>query len=338
MSLAELTPWIVFFAAVTAALTIDLVAGSRRDGVMSTRQAFAWSAGWIALGLAFAGAVWGWRGDVAAQQYLAGYLIEKSLSVDNLFVFLIVFGTLGIELQHQRKVLFWGILGAIVMRGVFIFAGVALIERLHWVIYVFGAVLIYTAYRMIRSHGVKADPEHNPLVRAVRRVLPFDAGYRGHDFLTRSGGALMITPLALALVAVESADVVFAVDSVPAVLAISTDTFVVFTSNIAAILGLRALYFALAGTLQRFEYLSWGLAAVLAFVGVKMLLSDVLHVPIGSSMLVSWWLTRGAEPDAVVLVAAGHASAADGVTTAAALPEAPSRAHDERALREPSDG
>lgn len=284
MSFTQALPWAVFFAGVAVALTVDLIAGSRRDGVMSTRQAFAWSAAWIVLGLAFTGAVWGWRGDEAAQQYLAGYLIEKSLSVDNLFVFLLVFGALGIELQHQRKVLYWGILGAIVMRGVFIFAGVTLIERLHWIIYVFGALLVYTAYRMIRSHGVKVDPEHNPVVRAVRRVVPLDASYRGRHFLTRSGGALMLTPLAIALVAVESADIVFAVDSVPAVLAISTDLFVVFTSNVAAILGLRALYFALAGTLQRFAYLSWGLAAVLAFVGVKMLLSDVLHVPIGVSL------------------------------------------------------
>jgi len=309
--------WAVFFAIVAVALTIDLGFVGRKSGVVSTRTAFAWSAVWISLGVGFSGFVWLWYGGEAAQQYLAGYLIEESLSIDNLFVFLLVFGSLGIALQHQRKVLFWGILGAMVMRGAFIVAGVSLIQRFEWIIYLFGALLVYTAYRLVRSHGVQVEPAKNPLVRFSRRVFPVAADYQGHRFFIRRGDKLFITPLIIALVAIESADLVFAIDSVPAVLAISNITFVVFTSNIAAILGLRSLYFALAGSLQRFEYLSWGLAGVLGFVGVKMLISHWVHIPvlaslavivvaIGTSVIVSLVLTKGAEPDTAVLEAAGH--------------------------------
>ncbi len=323
MNEGELLHWVIFFCVVALALGIDLGFVGRKGKVISTRTAYAWSAVWISLGLGFSLLVWLWYGGEAAQQYLAGYLIEESLSIDNLFVFLLVFGSLGISLRYQRKVLFWGILGAIVMRGTFIVAGVELIERFHWIIYIFGALLVFTAYRLIRSHGVKVEPENNPMVRLARRILPVDAEYRGKRFVVRRGGKLFITSLVIALVAIESADLVFAIDSVPAVLAISSITFVVFTSNIAAILGLRSLYFALAGTLQRFEYLSWGLAAVLGFVGVKMLVSDLVHIPVlaslafivlavGSSVLVSLMLTRGVAPDAAVLEAAGHADGIGG--------------------------
>jgi tellurite resistance protein TerC len=271
---------------------------------MTTRSALIWSAVWISLGLSFSLAVWAWRGGVAAQEYLAGYLIEESLSIDNLFVFMIVFGSLGIALRYQRKVLFWGIFGAIVLRGTFILVGVSILERFEWVIYIFGALLVFTAYRLIRAHGVQVDPERNPMVRIARRLFPVDTGYEGNAFTVRKAGRRMLTPLVIALVAVESADVVFAVDSVPAVLAVTSDPFVAFTSNVCAILGLRALYFALAGSLQRFEYLSWGLAIVLGFVGMKMLLSNVIHIPIyvslavivvavGGAILVSLWMTRG---------------------------------------------
>ena len=296
--------WLVFFAIVAAALAIDLFFVGRDGKAVSTRTAFAWSGVWISIGLGFSLLVWTWYGGEAAQQYLAAYLIEESLSIDNLFVFLLVFGSLGIALQHQRKVLFWGILGAIAMRGTFIVAGVSLIERFHWIIYVFGALLVFTAYRLIRSHGVKVAPEKNPMVRLARRVFAVDADYKGNRFVVRRGGKAFITSLVIALVAIESADLVFAIDSVPAVLAISNITFVVFTSNIAAILGLRSLYFALAGSLQRFEYLSWGLAAVLGFVGVKMLVSDWVEIPVlvslgvivvavGAAVTVSLLLTRG---------------------------------------------
>ena len=315
MTVAELTPWVVFLVGVAALLILDIGVLSRRSATMTTRSALAWSAIWVSLGLSFSLAVWAWRGGVAAQEYLAGYLIEESLSIDNLFVFMIVFGSLGIALRYQRKVLFWGIFGAIVLRGAFILVGVSILERFEWVIYLFGALLVFTAYRLIRSHGVQVDPERNPLVRTARRLFPVDVEYKGNAFTVRKAGRRLLTPLVIALVAVESADLVFAVDSVPAVLAVTNDAFVAFTSNVCAILGLRALYFALAGSLQRFEYLSWGLAIVLGFVGVKMLLSRVIHIPIylslivivvavGGAVLVSLWMTRGGtrppaeEPDA----------------------------------------
>jgi len=308
MTLAEVTPWVVFLVGVAVLLIVDLGVVGRRGETMPTRTALAWSAVWISFGLSFSLAVWAWRGGVAAQEYLAGYLIEESLSIDNLFVFMIVFGSLGIALRYQRKVLFWGILGAIVLRGTFIFVGVSILQRFEWVIYLFGALLVFTAYRLIRSHGVQVDPERNPLVRIARRLFPVDVDYEGNAFTVRKAGRRMLTPLVIALVAVESADVVFAVDSVPAVLAVTSDPFVAFTSNVCAILGLRALYFALAGSLQRFEYLSWGLAIVLGFVGVKMLLSQVLHIPVyislgvivaavGGAVLFSLWMTRGGTPE-----------------------------------------
>ena len=315
MTVAELTPWVVFLVGVAALLILDIGVLGRRSETMTTRSALGWSAIWVSLGLSFALAVWALRGGVAAQEYLAGYLIEESLSIDNLFVFMIVFGSLGIALRYQRKVLFWGIFGAIVLRGAFILVGVSVLERFEWVIYLFGALLVFTAYRLIRAHGVQVDPERNPLVRVARRLFPVDVKYKGNAFTVRKAGRRLLTPLVIALVAVESADIVFAVDSVPAVLAVTRDPFVAFTSNVCAILGLRALYFALAGSLQRFEYLSWGLAIVLGFVGVKMLLSNVVHIPtyaslsvivvaVGGAVLVSLWMTRGGaqppaeEPDA----------------------------------------
>jgi tellurite resistance protein TerC len=307
MTTAQLTPWVVFLVGVAALLILDIGVLSRRNATMTTHSALIWSAVWISLGLSFSLAVWAWRGGVAAQEYLAGYLIEESLSIDNLFVFMIVFGSLGIALRNQRKVLFWGIFGAIVLRGVFILVGVSILERFEWVIYLFGALLVFTAYRLIRSRGVQVDAERNSLVRVARRLFPVDVEYQGNAFTVRKAGRRTLTPLMIALVAVESADVVFAVDSVPAVLAVTDDAFVAFTSNVCAILGLRALYFALAGSLQRFAYLSWGLALVLGFVGVKMLLSKVIHIPVyvslsvivvavGGAVLASLWMTRGGTP------------------------------------------
>jgi len=282
---ADAVPWLVFAVLVAVLLVVDLVVLGRRAEVMAPRTALAWSVLWIGFGLSFSLAVWAWRGAASAQEYLAAYLIEESLSIDNLFVFMLVFGGLGIALRYQRKVLFWGILGAMVMRGAFIFGGVAAMERFHWVMYVFGGLLLVAAVKMLRSQEIAIDPAGNPLVRLARRICPVDTGYRGDRFTVRHP-AFMLTPLALALVAIESADVVFAIDSIPAVLAISSDGFVVYTSNICAILGLRSLYFALAGSLERFRYLSAGLAAVLAFVAVKMLLGDVVHVPIYASLAV----------------------------------------------------
>lgn len=203
MTAADLAPWIAFLAAVAALLAIDIGVLGRRSAPMTTRSALIWSGVWISPGLFFSLAVWAWRGDVAAQEYLAGYLIEESLSVDNLFVFMLVFGALGIALQHQRKVLFWGIFGAIIMRGAFIITGVTILERFEWVIYLFGALLIFAAYRLVRSHGVQVDPQRNPLVLIARRLLPIDVGYRGGAFTVSRAGRRVFTPPLVALVALE---------------------------------------------------------------------------------------------------------------------------------------
>jgi tellurite resistance protein TerC len=279
----QVIPWIIFAAAVAVMLAVDL--GMSRGGrEMGFRTAAVWSAVWIALGIAFTSVVWNWGGRDLAEQYVAGYLIEKSLSVDNLFVFVMVFGSFGIAAAYQRKVLLWGIIGAMLMRAVFIVGGVGLIKQFHAVVYVFGAFLVFTSVQMIRHRGKELDPQRNPVVRLARRLAPVDMDYRGPDFTVRRDGRRTMTPLLLALLAIESADVVFAVDSVPAVLAVSTDFFVVFTSNVFAILGLRSLYFALVGFVDRFEYLVYGLSAVLAFVGFKMLLSHWLEVPVPISL------------------------------------------------------
>lgn len=305
-------PWALFGAAIVALLMLDLFVAHRKDKETGVKEALWWSAGWITLALAFGAGVWLWQGAEAGQQYLASFLIEKSLSIDNLFVFVVVFSALGIGAKYQHKVLFWGILGAILFRLIFIFGGIALLERFHWIIYVFGAFLVFTAIKMWRTDETSADPRRSFAVRLAERFLPIDCSYEGPAFAYRKGGRLIFTGLTLAIVAIESADLVFAVDSVPAVLAISSDPFIVFTSNVFAILGLRSLYFALAGCIERFHYLHYGLAVVLGFVGVKMLLADVIHVPIplsiaiiigtvGGSMLYSVIKTRNAcpIPDAV---------------------------------------
>lgn len=297
-------PWLGFSAVIVVLLLLDLFVAHRKDKETGVREALWWSAGWIALALAFGGGLWAVMGGEVAQQYLAGYLIEKSLSIDNLFVFVVIFSALGISAKYQHKVLFWGILGAIVFRLAFIFGGIALLEQFHWIIYIFGGFLLFTAVKMWRADDSGADPHKNPLVRLAEKVLPIDCRYKGSSFAYRQGGKLVFTGLALALIAIESADLVFAVDSVPAVLAISKDPFIVFTSNVFAILGLRSLYFALAGCIERFHYLHYGLAMVLGFVGAKMLLVDLIHVPIplsiaviittvAGSMVYSIWKTRG---------------------------------------------
>lgn len=303
--MSGLLPWALFSAGIVALLLLDLFVAHRHDKETSVKEAIAWSAGWITLALLFGAGVWLWKGAEVGQQYLAAFLIEKSLSIDNLFVFVVVFSALGIAAKHQHKVLFWGILGAIVFRLIFIFGGIALLENFHWIIYVFGGFLLLTAIKMWRTDESNADPRRNPLVKLAEKLLPLDCGYQGGSFAYRRGGKMIFTGLALALIAIESADIVFAVDSVPAVLAISSDPFIVFTSNVFAILGLRSLYFALAGCIERFHYLHYGLAIVLGFVGAKMLLVDFVHVPIpvsiaviigtvGGSMAYSVWRTRGA--------------------------------------------
>lgn len=279
-----LVPWAVFSAVIVVLLLLDLLVVHRSDKEMRVSEAVWWSVGWVALALAFGAGLWAWRGGDVAQEYLAAYLLEKSLSVDNLFVFVLIFSAFGIAAKYQHKVLFWGILGAIVFRLVFIFGGIALLEQFHWIVYVFGAFLLFTAFKMWRTQEGASDPTNSWVVRTAERFLPVDCSNTGPAFAVRSGGRLTLTALALALVAVESADLVFAVDSVPAVLAISSDPFIVFTSNVFAILGLRSLYFALVGCIERFRYLHYGLALVLGFVGAKMVLVDVVHLPAAASV------------------------------------------------------
>jgi tellurite resistance protein TerC len=277
--------WVAFGAFVLAMLVLDLFVLHRDAKEISFREAAVLSAFWVALGILFGILVWVWAGPTTAGEYYAGYVIEKALSVDNVFVFALIFSYFAVPAEYQYRVLFWGVVGALVLRVVFILVGAELLETYDWMVYVFGAFLIYTGIRMARHSNQEVHPERNPVLRLLRRVLPITDGYRGQKLLVRERGKLMATPLLAVLVAVETTDVVFAVDSIPAIFAITTDTFVVWTSNAFAILGLRALYFMLAGLMQRFVYLSLGLSVVLVFVGAKFIWSDLFgKVPIWVSL------------------------------------------------------
>ena len=279
--------WVAFIAAVTALLGLDLLLVHRtKEHVITLREAAIEGAVWIAIGLGFALVVLGWHGGQAAGEYLSGYLIEKSLSVDNVFVWAVIFSYFRVPSQYQFRVLFWGVFGALVLRGIFIFAGVALVDRFDWVLYVFGGFLLYTAFKIARHDEAEVDPDRNVVLRAVRRVVPSTNEYDGERLFTRRWGRTLATPLFAVLVVIETTDVIFAVDSVPAILAVSREQFIVFSSNAFAILGLRSLYFCLAGMKDRFKYLDLGLAVILAFVGVKMLASHVVHPPTWLSLVV----------------------------------------------------
>jgi tellurite resistance protein TerC len=276
--------WVGFGAAVVAAIGVDLGVLHRRAGRISLRRALVESAGWIGLALAFNGWLY-WRlGTPAGLEFFTAYTVEKSLSIDNIFLFLLIFEGLRVPAQLQHRVLYYGVAGALAMRAVFVFGGIALLDRVHWVLYVFGAILLVTAVRMVATDERHVDPGKHWLLRAVRRVLPVTSSYSGEQFLTRKSGRWSATPLLVALVAVETADIVFAVDSVPAVLAITRDTFIAYSSNVFAILGLRALYFALADLLPRFRFLRPGLAAILFFTGLKMIASDRFRLSNGVSL------------------------------------------------------
>jgi tellurite resistance protein TerC len=270
--------WATFAGFVLAVLALDLFVLHRRAHEVSLKEAGIWSGVWVAAGLGFAGLLWAWHGGDTAQAYLAGYLIEKSLSLDNIFVFAIIFSALAIPLRYQHRVLMAGIIGALVMRAAFILAGITLLETFHPAIYVFGAVLIWAAVKMLR--GSQPQPQHSRALRALRRVLPVTEQLHGQRFLLRHDGRILLTPLMLALIVVEISDVIFAVDSIPAILAVTSDTFVVYTSNVFALLGLRALYFLLAGAAARFRYLQPGLAVILAAVAAKLLVADIYTFPV----------------------------------------------------------
>ena len=272
--------WGGFVAFIVAMLLLDLLVFHRRAHVVSIREALAWTAVWIVLAVVFGIGVWFWQGQEKGLEYLTGYVIEKSLSVDNLFVFLLIFSYFSVPQRDEHKVLFWGILGALVFRAVFIFLGVALIERFHWVLYIFGGVLVFTAVRMVVVRKREVHPERNPVLRLFRKFVRITPDYREDKFLVRWKGSWFATPLLVVLIVVETTDIIFAVDSVPAIFAITVDPFIIFTSNAFAILGLRALYFALENALQRLRYLHYGLAAVLAFVGAKIFVSDFYKVPV----------------------------------------------------------
>ncbi len=278
--------WAALVGAIIVMLLADLLLVHRTPHDISIRAASIESAVWITVGLAFGLLVlWIWGGQ-AAGEYYGGYLIEKSLSVDNVFVWAVIMGYFGIPGKYQFRVLFWGIFGALIMRAIFIFAGVALIDRFDWILYVFGALLLYTAFKMLRHAGEEVDPENNVVLKTVKRFLPISKDFDGQKLITTVDGVRVATPLFAVLILVEATDIVFAVDSVPAILAVSRAPFIVFSANAFAILGLRALYFALAGMAGRFRYLDRGLAAILIFVGGKMLMLDVYHVPIWMSLAV----------------------------------------------------
>jgi tellurite resistance protein TerC len=274
--------WAAFLAFVVALLALDVFVLHRKAHEVSLREAGLWSAIWIAVGLGFGGVVWAWAGVGTAQAYVAGYLIEKSLSVDNIFLFAAIFSAFAIPARYQHRVLMFGIIGALVMRAGFIAAGISLLEAIHPVIYVFGAVLLLAAVNMLRG-GTHSAPEQSRVLRLLRRRLPVTDRLHGQRFIVRDGGRTLVTPLLLALVVIETTDVLFAVDSIPAILAVTTDPFVVYTSNVFALLGMRALYFLLAGAAGRLRYLQPGLAVILAAVAAKLLLTDVWKFPAWSA-------------------------------------------------------
>jgi tellurite resistance protein TerC len=270
--------WILFNVFVIVMLALDLGVFNRRVHTVTFREALAWSAMWIGLATAFAVIVYFWHGRTESLEFATGYVIELSLSIDNLFVFLVIFRYFRVPSELQHRVLFWGILGALITRGIFILAGVSLIRRFEWLIYVFGALLVYSGIKLLRQGDEEIHPERNPLLKMFRHWIPVTEDYEGEKFWVRRPG-LYATPLVVVLLVVETTDIVFAVDSIPAVLAITLNAFIVYTSNVFAILGLRSMYFAVAGMMDLFEYLHYGLSLVLVLIGAKMLASHYYSVP-----------------------------------------------------------
>ena len=278
--------WGGFNLFVLGMLALDLGIFHRRAHVVKVREALIWTAVWITLSMAFNLFVYHYLGKEKALEFFTAYLIEKSLSIDNIFVMIMIFGYFQVPQAYQHKVLFWGILGALVMRVIFILAGIELIHKFHWLIYVFGGFLVFTGIRMVSSGDQSLHPEQNPLMKLARRIFPVTERFEDDKFFIKRSGKVWATPLFLVVVLIEGTDLIFAVDSIPAILAISDDSFIVYTSNVFAILGLRSLYFALAGIEKYFQYLKYGLAAVLVFVGIKMCLTDIYKIPVEISLIV----------------------------------------------------
>nr|WP_236022974.1 TerC family protein [Dictyobacter formicarum] len=279
-------PWIWFNLFVLVLLALDLGIFHRKSHAVSTKEALIWSAVWISLALVFNAGVYLVSGGEVALQFLTGYLVEKSLSVDNIFVFVLLFSYFKVPNAYQHRVLFWGIIGALLMRGILIVAGSVLIEQFHWIIYVFGAFLIFTGIKMGVQKEADVHPENNPLVKCAHRLVPVSNDFVRDRFIVKRAGKIMITPLLLVLLVIETSDLLFAVDSIPAIFAVTTDPFIVYTSNVFAILGLRSLYFVFANIIHKFYFLQAGLAVILCFVGLKMVISSFYHVPTGLSLLV----------------------------------------------------
>lgn len=292
--MSHLTLWIVFWIVVVLALFIDLVVLNKHHGKVSIKEALTMVAAWVSLALIFGVAIWLVHGSTQALEYLTGYLIEYSLSIDNMFVFIMIFSFFAVPREYQPKVLLWGILGAVIMRFIFIFIGVQLITKFSFMIYIFGAFLIWTAVKMlVHKEEEKKDLSQIPLLKIAKKIIPFKDDYHEDNFFTKIDGKLFATPLLACVFVIEGSDLIFALDSIPAVLSITQDTFIVYTSNIFAIIGLRSLYFLLAGMASKFEYLKYGIALILGFVGLKMLLSSVVHFPIWLSLAVIAFILTG---------------------------------------------
>ena len=272
--------WLVFGSVIAVMFVLDLFVFNRKSHEIKFREALTWTIVWVSLAMAFNVGVWYCMGPAKALEFFTGYLIEESLSVDNLFVFIMIFSYFHVSRAQQPKILKWGIIGALVMRGIFILLGIELIERFHWMVYVFGAILVYTGFKMAFGGDEKVEPEKNPLVKLVRRFIPITKRSWGDKFFIKRRGIWSATPLFLTLIVVESSDLIFAVDSIPAVLAVTHDPFIVYSSNVFAIMGLRSLYYLLAHVMEMFVYLKLGVSFILAFVGAKMLLVDVIEIPL----------------------------------------------------------
>ena len=276
--------WVGFLVFIFAMLALDLGVFQRKSHVITVKESLLWTSFWIALALIFNLIVYYFKGPKVGLEFLTGYLLEESLSVDNIFVFLLIFSYFKVPQIYQHKVLFWGILGAILMRFLFIVLGISLIQKFHFIIYLFGALLIYTGLKMVKSKETEVHPENNPVLKFFGRIVPVTGAYEGDKFFVRKETRLFATPLMVVLLMVETTDVLFAVDSIPAIFGVTLDPFIVYTSNIFAILGLRSLYFSLSGIMNRFHFLHYGLSAILVFIGVKMLISHFYHIPIAAAL------------------------------------------------------